>query len=104
MQQYLVRLETQLPPTMPPDERAELLTAELARGRELRADGTITAIWRLPGKLANVGIWTVSDADALHEAIASLPAWRWMIAEISSLAHHPLMPHAEPPDRQFSHD
>jgi muconolactone delta-isomerase len=48
---FLVQLETRLPPTMPPDERAALLARESERGRELRDAGVITAIWRLPRQL-----------------------------------------------------
>jgi muconolactone D-isomerase len=88
---FLVQLETRLPPTMPPDERAALLAREFERGRELRDAGVITAIWRLPGQLSNVGVWRTADAEALHEAIASLPAWPWMTVTVTSLARHPVM-------------
>jgi muconolactone D-isomerase len=87
---FLVRIEVQLPGAMPDDERAELLAAELERGRELVEAGTIWAIWRVPGALRNVGIWEAPDATALHEAIASLPLYRWLSAEVTPLADHPL--------------
>ncbi|WP_328623734.1 muconolactone Delta-isomerase family protein [Streptomyces sp. NBC_00353] len=89
--EFLVRLETQLPATMSPAERNALLERESAQGRELRRDGVIKAIWRLPGRLANVGIWTVDGAEALHSALASLPAWPWMTVTVTTLAAHPLM-------------
>ncbi|MCO8274657.1 muconolactone Delta-isomerase family protein [Actinoplanes sp. TRM 88003] len=86
----MVRLETTLPSGMPEEERAALLAAELRRGRELVAAGTIDHIWRLPGRLANVGVWSVADADELHAVLGSLPLWRWMTVGVEALASHPL--------------
>ncbi|MCU1682320.1 MAG: Muconolactone delta-isomerase [Amycolatopsis sp.] len=88
---FLVELETRLPPEMPAPDRKSLLARELVHGRELRASGVIDAIWRLPGRLANVGVWRAPDANALHEAIAGLPAWPWMTVTVTVLAEHPLM-------------
>ena len=87
---FLVRLTTTLPPEMPDDRRSALLAAEAERGRELVADGTIEQLWRLPGRLANVGVWSAPDADALHVALTSLPLWRWMSVQVELLATHPL--------------
>jgi muconolactone D-isomerase len=87
---FLVRIEVRLPEAMGDDERAELLAAELERGRELVDAGAIWAIWRVPGALRNVGIWEAPDATALHELIASLPLYRWLDAEVTPLADHPL--------------
>jgi muconolactone D-isomerase len=87
---FLVRLETTLPPEMPEDERQALLAAELQRGQELVAAGAIEHIWRLPGRLANVGVWSAADPDDLHAALTSLPLWRWMTVQVEALAAHPL--------------
>lgn len=92
MMEFLVRLSTTLPAEWSGERRAELLALEAARGRELRAAGTIAAMWRLPGQLANVGIWRAESPGALHDAISSLPAWRWMIVDVTALAPHPLFP------------
>lgn len=80
----------QLPGSMPDDERAELLAAELERGCELVEAGAIWAIWRVPGALRNVGVWEAPDATALHELIASLPLYRWLRTDATPLADHPL--------------
>ncbi|MBU2669865.1 muconolactone Delta-isomerase family protein [Actinoplanes bogorensis] len=87
---FLVRLTTMLPPEMNDERRNALLAAEAERGRELVTDGTIEQLWRLPGRLANVGVWSVPDADALHVALTSLPLWRWMDVQVEALANHPL--------------
>ena len=80
----------QLPGALPDDERGELLAAELARGRELVEAGAIVSIWRIPGGLRNVGVWEAAEPPRLHELIASLPLFRWMEAEVTALAQHPL--------------
>ncbi|MBL7256231.1 muconolactone Delta-isomerase [Paractinoplanes lichenicola] len=94
---FLVRLTTTFPAGLSDDERARLLAAESARGRELVAAGTIEHLWRLPGRLANVGVWSVRDADELHAAIASLPLWRFMDVRVEALASHPLTEGAAEP-------
>jgi muconolactone D-isomerase len=89
---YLVQLETALPASMSEIDRGALLTREAARGSELRDDGTIQHIWRLPGRLANVGVWSAEDAATLHDMICSLPAWPWMTVSVTCLTPHPLDP------------
>ncbi|GAA1615617.1 muconolactone Delta-isomerase [Actinoplanes couchii] len=88
----MVRLETDLPPEMPEAARDDLLAAERRRGEELVRAGTIEHLWRLPGRLANVGVWQAADPDDLHTAIGSLPLWRWMTVRVEALATHPLDP------------
>lgn len=90
MPRYLVQITVELPAEMDEAERAELLARERERGRELRDAGTIEDIWRLPGRLANVGVWRAGDASELDRAIASLPVWRWTRVEVTPLADHHL--------------
>jgi muconolactone D-isomerase len=86
----MVRLETNLPPEMNPARRSDLLAAELERGAQLLADGTIRDIWRIPGKVANFSVWQTVDATALHAALTSLPLFPFMQVEVTALAVHPL--------------
>jgi muconolactone D-isomerase len=90
MHEYLVRIDVALPPALSDDDLAALIAAERTRGQELRAAGTIRRIWRLPGGLRNVAIWAAPDATQLHEAIASLPTYRYCTVEVHALATHPL--------------
>lgn len=90
MERFLVQITVDLPPEMPADERTALLERERERGFELKREGTIQDIWRLPGRLANVGVWRAESATALHEAIASLPVWPWTRVEVTALADHHL--------------
>jgi muconolactone D-isomerase len=87
---FLVAIEVRLPGTLPEPERGELLAAELERGRELVDAGVISAIWRIPGALRNVGVWEAADATELHEHLAALPLFPWLTAEVTPLAEHPL--------------
>jgi muconolactone D-isomerase len=87
---YLVQITVELPAEMPAPERQALLERERQRGLELREAGTIEDIWRLPGRLANVGVWRAPSATDLHEAISSLPVWAWTRVEVTPLADHPL--------------
>lgn len=87
--EFLVRFDTHLPESMTDERRAELKTAERARAMELRADGTLKRLWRVPGRRAVVGLWEAPDATALHDALASLPQFPWMDVAVEALATHP---------------
>ncbi len=97
MGRFLVRIAVNLPPAMSEEERSALLANEQRRGRELKADGTIQDIWRVPGRLANVGIWHAPSATALHAALISLPVWKWAAVEVEPLADHYLTAEKEDP-------
>lgn len=88
--QFLVLVDVRLPPEMPTEQRDALLAAERDRGRELVAGGAISAIWRIPGGLRNVGVWEAADATELHQQLASLPLFPWITADVTPLAEHPL--------------
>jgi muconolactone D-isomerase len=87
---FLVTIQTQLPADLGDEARAELLAAEAAAGSRLRRAGVIEHIWRLPGRLANVGIWSVQSAEELDAALADLPLHRWQVVRVEVLAEHPL--------------
>jgi muconolactone D-isomerase len=89
--EFLVHIDVRLPPELDAARREELLAAERVRGRELVERGTIARIWRIPGTLANYGIWQGADADEVHAAIAGLPLFSYFATvEVTALATHPL--------------
>jgi muconolactone D-isomerase len=90
MPEFLVRIDVDLPPELSERRRAELIAAERARGRELRRGGAIVRIWRLPGGLRNVGVWSAPDVAALDALIGGLPLRPWMQVDVTQLAPHPL--------------
>jgi muconolactone D-isomerase len=75
---------------IPEQVRGEVLRAERQRGLELRRSGQLRHIWRLPGGGSSVGVWSASDADSLHEMLASLPIAPWTGFRVVPLARHPL--------------
>lgn len=87
---FLVEAETSLPADMSAAELADLEAREAAVGTQLALDRTLVHIWRVPGRRANVAIWSCADADELHRAVSSLPAWPWMDIVVRPLAAHPL--------------
>ncbi|WP_435129827.1 muconolactone Delta-isomerase family protein [Actinacidiphila sp. bgisy144] len=87
---FLVRINTSRASELPPGEREDLIKRERARGRELMSQGVLRHFWRLPGQRANVGIWTAPDADALEEALESLPVRPYADIDITLLATHPM--------------
>jgi muconolactone D-isomerase len=90
MGEFLVEIEVTLPHDMTAPMRTRLLDAEAARGRELLAAGRLHRIWRLPGRLANISIYNVTDASELHELLSSLPLFPWMSVQVTALAEHPI--------------
>jgi muconolactone D-isomerase len=88
--EFLVEIAVRLPPEMSREERDGLLAREAARGAELKTNGTIVRIWRIPGRTANVGIWAAPSADEIHDAISSLPLFPYLEARVTALAVHPL--------------
>ncbi|AOW95229.1 hypothetical protein BFN03_18520 [Rhodococcus sp. WMMA185] len=75
---------------MAADELEQLSTREHIRTNELRADGTLKRLWRVPGRRELVSLWEARDATALHDALASLPLFPWLDIDAEPLATHPI--------------
>ena len=84
--EFLVHMEIGLPPEHP--EADALRAAEAERAGQLRTEGAIVRIWRIPGRTANVGIWEAPDATALHDFVSSLPLCPWLDITVTPLAWH----------------
>lgn len=76
------------------DAEAALLEHESKRARELAEAGTLLRLWRIPGRRENWGIWQASDANQLHDALASLPLFPFLVITVHPLASHPNDPHS----------
>lgn len=87
--EFLVRFDINQPESMTSDERERLRGIERARAMELREQGILKRLWRVPGRRAVVGLWEAPDATALHDALASLPMFPWMDVDVEALATHP---------------
>ena len=88
--EFLVRTDIELPNDVPPAAREDLIAKEIVRGRQLLAEGTIRRIWRVPGSWAAIALYEVDSINDLHNAVASLPLWRWMRVTVTPLAVHTL--------------
>jgi muconolactone D-isomerase len=71
------------------DTKAGRFILERVRATELREQGVLRRLWRVPGRRAVVGLWEAADATILHEALASLPMFPWMDVTVEALATHP---------------
>lgn len=89
MSEFLVRIRNELPTDVPAERREELRRAERARALELRRDGTLVRLWRVPGRRESVGLFVADDATTLHDALASLPMFPWQEITVEALATHP---------------
>ncbi|MEV0071041.1 MULTISPECIES: muconolactone Delta-isomerase family protein [unclassified Amycolatopsis] len=87
--EFLVRTENLLPPETPDELRERLRKAERERAHELRAAGVLKRLWRVPGRNATIGLYEAEDPAALHDALTSLPMWKWMDVNVEALATHP---------------
>jgi muconolactone D-isomerase len=88
--EFLVQIQVDLPSQLAAEERARLVEAEIRRGRELKGAGMIVRMWRIPGRMANVGIWEAPEPTELHDAIVSLPMFPYLSVEVTPLATHHL--------------
>ncbi|MFE7839072.1 muconolactone Delta-isomerase family protein [Streptomyces sp. NPDC057474] len=87
--EFLVRTENILPPDTPDDVREGLRTKERERAQELREAGILKRLWRVPGRAATIGLYEAADPAQLHDALVSLPMWKWMDITVEALATHP---------------
>lgn len=88
--EFLVAIQIRLPESMALEQRESLADAESKLGRDLLDSGRIVRIWRVPGRSANVGIWSAADATELDDVLGSLPLYPWMDITVEPLAIHPL--------------
>jgi muconolactone D-isomerase len=88
--EFLVRVDASHAYELPTPECDDLIRRERDRGRELLAEGVIQRFWRVPGRHANIGIWSARDVDELETALTSLPIWRYADIEVTPLAKHPM--------------
>jgi muconolactone D-isomerase len=87
--EFLVRTENTLPPDTPDDVREGLRKSERERAMQLREAGILKRLWRVPGRNATIGLYEAADPAQLHDALVSLPMWKWMDITVEILATHP---------------
>ena len=68
--EFLVSIKVEVPQDFPASSFEQLLVKERLRGQELKTQGSIERIWRIPGTRNNVGIWNATDATELHSLLS----------------------------------
>ena len=86
---FHVRMNVQLPASMPVEEAARLKADEKALAQRLQEEGAWRHLWRIAGQYANVSIFDVESNDELHELLSGLPLFPFMDIEVTPLATHP---------------
>jgi len=86
---FHVRMNVQIPHSLPPEEAADILAREKAYSQALQESGKWRHIWRIAGHYANYSIFDVKDNAELHEILSQLPLFKFMEIEVSPLLRHP---------------
>jgi muconolactone D-isomerase len=87
--EFLVRQSNRATAALPPDRQEELRRAERVRAAELREAGILVRLWRVLGSTDSIALYQAEDADALHDALQSLPMFPWMQFTVEPLVTHP---------------
>jgi muconolactone D-isomerase len=86
---FHVRMNVNLPQSMPAEEAAILKQNEKDLAQRLQREGKWRHLWRIAGQYANVSMFDVGSVDELHALLTSLPLFPYMQIEIMPLCRHP---------------
>jgi muconolactone D-isomerase len=86
---FHVRMNVNLPVSMPQEEAAKLKQDEKALSARLQEEGKWRHLWRIAGQYANISIFDVGSVDELHTLLTSLPLFPYMQIEVMPLCRHP---------------
>jgi muconolactone D-isomerase len=86
---FMVRMTVKLPHDLPAAEATRLKQAEKELAQALQRQGTWRHLWRIAGLYANVSVFDVADAQALHDTLLQLPLYPYMEIEVTALCRHP---------------
>ena len=86
---FHVRMDVNLPATMPEDQATALKATEKAMSQRLQDSGKWRHLWRIAGQYANVSVFDVDSIDELHALLTALPLFPYMRIELMPLCRHP---------------
>ncbi len=86
---FLVRMDVQIPHTLPEQEANDIKAREKAYAQDLQKSGKWQHLWRVVGEYANFSVFDVESNDALHELLSRLPLFPYMKIQVTPLAKHP---------------
>lgn len=86
---FHVRMNVNLPASMPPEQAAQLKQTEKELAQRLQREGKWRHLWRIAGQYANVSVFDVASVEELHALLTSLPLFPYMQIEVMPLCRHP---------------
>lgn len=86
---FHVRMDVNIPPSMPVDEANALKKTEKELALALQASGKWRHLWRVVGQYANISIFDVESSEELHALLTSLPLFPYMQVQVMPLCRHP---------------
>ncbi|NHQ93556.1 muconolactone Delta-isomerase [Janthinobacterium lividum] len=86
---FHVRMNVNLPPSMPAEQAAQLKQTEKELAQRLQHEGKWRHLWRIAGQYANVSVFDVDSVDELHNLLTSLPLFPYMQIDVMPLCRHP---------------
>jgi len=86
---YHVRMDVRPPHGIDPAEFDRLKADEKARAASLQHEGKWVHLWRVAGQYSNISVFDVTDHDALHAILSTLPLFPFMEISVTPLAKHP---------------
>lgn len=86
---FHVRMNVNLPVTMPAEQAAQLKQTEKELAQRLQHEGKWRHLWRIAGQYANVSVFDVDSVDELHALLTSLPLFPYMQVDVMPLCRHP---------------
>lgn len=92
---FHIRMDVNLPTTMPQEQSTQLKSDEKAMFQALQASGKWRHIWRIAGQYANISIFDVASVEELHATVSALPLFPYMKIEILPLCRHPSSAHED---------
>ena len=86
---FHVRMNVNLPASMPAEQATALKQAEKDFSQQLQREGKWRHLWRIAGQYANVSIFDVDSVDDLHALLTALPLFPYMQIDVMPLCRHP---------------
>jgi muconolactone D-isomerase len=86
---FHVRMNVNLPVTMPEVDASALKKKEKEIAQGLQSEGKWRHLWRIAGQYANISIFDVESVKELHALISTLPLFPYMQIEVMPLCRHP---------------
>lgn len=90
---FHIRMDVNLPSTVPEALASKLKAEEKAMFQTLQASGKWRHIWRIAGQYANISVFDVASVEELHALVSALPLFPYMQIEIMPLCRHPSSMH-----------